>query len=178
MDMQEKRVKFDREKPQLITVMGVSGSGKSTLAQSLASRLALAYMDADDFHGDDAKSKMSKGIPLNDDDRAPWIRRLCVALIQHYHTGGHAVLAFSGLKKDYRDSIRDTGYEVSTIFMAGDAALIFERMTLRTQHFMPAGLLQSQMDTLEPPGDDENVLRLDIAESPELQLQKALEFLR
>ena len=57
-------------------VMGVSGSGKTTVGNLLAQSLNWDFSDADDFHPSANIEKMSRGIPLEDADRLPWLLQL------------------------------------------------------------------------------------------------------
>ncbi|XP_073873824.1 probable gluconokinase isoform X10 [Macaca fascicularis] len=52
--------------PGALLVMGVSGSGKSTVGALLASELGWKFYDADDYHPEENRKKMGKGIPLDD----------------------------------------------------------------------------------------------------------------
>jgi gluconokinase len=70
--------------------MGVSGSGKTTVGAALAQRLGVPFADADDFHPSENIAKMSAGIPLDDNDRRPWLQAIADWLAQHAETGGVA----------------------------------------------------------------------------------------
>ena len=149
-------------KPKLIIVMGVSGTGKSTLAKLLADHFGFRFIDADDYHSDEAKLRMNSGIPLTDDMRKPWVLSLCGHLRQLSRLKVNCTLAFSGLKKEHRDKLRDTGFEVIFLFMNGDKAVIRKRMQNRIGHFMPAKLLDSQFDSLERPATERDVVAINI----------------
>ncbi len=150
------------EMPLLIVAMGVSGSGKSTVARALADRLALHYLEGDYYHSDEARSRMAKAIPLSEEMRAPWIKAICRDLKQLASKGENCVLAFSGLKKSHREPLRHTGFQVIFLFLEGEKAMIRQRIADRKGHFAPPQLLDSQFETLEPPLDEADVLRLDI----------------
>lgn len=153
-------------KPQLIIVMGVSGAGKSTVGARLAERLNVAFADADAFHSDEAIAKMAAGIPLSDLDRAPWLEALGGWLERHSDRGG--VLACSALKRGYRDTLRGRATaEVFFLHLAGDADIVFARACSRTDHFMPASLVESQYRELEPLRPDEYGATVDLAEPPD-----------
>ncbi len=130
--------------------MGVSGSGKSTIGKLLADRLNLRFYDGDDFHPKENVSKMASGIPLNDADRKPWL--LAINRFASKHNDGGMVIACSALKQSYRDLLQD-GLSCTFVFLEGSADLIFGRMKLRKNHFMPISLLKSQLETLEKPSD-------------------------
>ena len=145
--------------------MGVSGCGKSTVGSLLAKELAVPFYDADDFHPAVNIAKMKAGTPLTDKDRQPWLLSLHSLLANHKQEG--AVLACSALKESYRKTLAGD-IEVNWVYLQGEFALIQARMQERA-HFMPASLLESQFDTLEPL---KSGLTLDISDSPELLVQK------
>lgn len=148
--------------PNLVVVMGVSGSGKSTVAQKLADALSYRCLDADDYHSEEAKQRMASGIPLTNEMRKPWVRSICGHLKQLARMNVNCTLAFSGLRKDHRDQIRDAGYNITFLFLNGDKATIKKRMSNRDNHFMPAKLLDSQFETLERPTGEQDVLTVAI----------------
>ena len=88
----------------LLVVMGVSGSGKSTVGAALAQRLRVPFADADDFHPAANIAKMTAGIPLDDEDRFPWLEAIGAWLVTHEPGGG--VMSCSALKRRYRDQLR------------------------------------------------------------------------
>lgn len=134
-------------------VMGVSGCGKSTVGKLLGEKLSLPFYDADDYHFPESIKKMANGIPLNDTDRKPWLSLLADNITQWESSGG-AVLACSALKQMYRDLLTSTTTGVvKFIYLEGDKVLLHARLTSRESHFMPDTLLDSQLQTLEPPSD-------------------------
>jgi gluconokinase len=133
----------------LYVIMGVSGCGKTTVGQALAGQLNCPFYDGDDFHPPENVAKMSRGIPLNDDDRAPWLARLAALIERHLVEGETAVLACSALKKQYRDQLRVSD-RVRFIYLEGSFDLIWERMQARPNHYMKADMLHSQFEALEP----------------------------
>jgi carbohydrate kinase (thermoresistant glucokinase family) len=131
-------------------VMGVSGSGKTTLGQELARHLGIPFLDGDDFHPAENLQKMAAGTPLEDADRLGWLLRLNQLAKSHKGTG--AVIACSALKEKYRELLQSgLQGEVRWIYLLGSYEQIHDRMQKRKGHFMPAGLLRSQFETLEPP---------------------------
>lgn len=144
--------------------MGVTGSGKSTVGALLAERLGWAYHDADDFHPSENVDKMAQGIPLEDEDRWPWLR----ALADHIETwlagDSGAILACSALKESYRQILVAERQEVRVVHLKGSRELIGARLAKRTNHYMPPSLLESQFQTLEEPRD---ALAVDIGAEPE-----------
>jgi gluconokinase len=146
----------------IIVAMGVSGSGKTTLGRALARELGAEFLEGDRFHPEANVAKMSRGEPLEDADRWPWLDRLAEELARIRRAGGTAVLACSALKRAYRDRLRRGAPELRLLFLKGDKALIRERHRARAQHFMPPGLLDSQFASLEEPGPDEAPIVIDV----------------
>ena len=153
--------------PCALIVMGVSGSGKSTIGERLAQRLAWSYEDGDKFHPASNVAKMSAGQPLTDDDRWPWLMAIADEIDRGCLAGQHAVIACSALKRTYRDVLVHGRNDVRIVFLDGTQALIANRLAQRKGHFMPAGLLESQFETLEPPGATENPVTVSIDASVE-----------
>ena len=145
-----------------VVVMGVSGSGKSTVGAALAQRLRVPFADADDFHPDANIAKMSAGEALNDDDRLPWLDSIGRWLADH-SSGG--VMSCSALKRAYRDQLRDHCADVEFLHLSGTPDVIGRRQASRPGHFMPASLLKSQFDTLEPLEADERGVAIDVAQN-------------
>jgi carbohydrate kinase (thermoresistant glucokinase family) len=133
-----------------IVVMGVAGSGKSTVGEVLADRIGARFLDADSVHPAANVAKMSAGEPLTDDDRWPWLRRLADELAGD----DRIVVACSALKRRYRDVLREPE-GVRFVFLDVDRDTAHDRARHRIGHFMGAGMVASQFDALEPPGDDE-----------------------
>jgi len=148
----------------VFVIMGVSGCGKSTVGMALADKLGCSFYDGDDFHPPENVAKMANGMPLNDDDRYPWLERLRELIGAHLGRGETAVLACSSLKKSYRDQLRRGNDGVSFVYLQGSFDLIWERMSARPSHYMKADMLQSQFDDLQPPSPD-NALRIGIEHS-------------
>ncbi|MGC5224262.1 gluconokinase [Micromonospora sp. DT81.3] len=166
--------------PSALVVMGVSGSGKSTIAAALAQRLGAIFLDADDLHSDDAREKMAAGIPLTDEDRAPWLKRVAEHIDHPEGDAANAspldpgsnprrvVMACSSLRRAYRDALRrDAGTPLFFVHLHGEPAVLAARMHARADHFMPPALLESQLATLEPLTPDEAGVVVDIAQAPD-----------
>jgi gluconokinase len=149
----------------LIVVTGVSGSGKTTIGQKLAQRLALPYAEADDFHSPQNVAKMRAGIPLDDEDRRPWLDAIAAWLTEHTGRGG--VVTCSALKRGYRDRLAVASPDVFFLHLDGSAELIAGRLAARRGHFMPRSLLRSQIDALEPLEADEPGAAVPIDGTPE-----------
>lgn len=146
-----------------IVVMGVSGSGKSAVGAALAQRLRVPFADADDFHPPANIEKMTSGQPLNDDDRYPWLEAIGEWLAERCSDGG--VMACSALKRKYRDQLRRHCAETILLHLSGSPEVIGRRQASRPGHFMPASLLASQFDTLEPLEPDERGVTIDVDQS-------------
>ena len=145
---------------RLIVVMGVAGCGKSTVAARLAERLGAAFLDGDTLHPSSNIAKMSRGEPLEDADRWPWLDAVGCEMAA---SDGPVVVACSALKRSYRDRIAAAaGAPVLFVHLNGSRDLIAARMSARTGHFMPASLLASQFEALEVPDAAENALSVDI----------------
>lgn len=141
-----------------LVIMGVSGCGKTSLGTELAVALGWPFFDADDFHPPENVAKMRAGVPLTDEDRAPWLLRLNVLL----QSNPHAVLACSSLKDKYRETLQTGLPRLRFIHPHGALDVIAARIEARsrtTGHYMPASLLKSQFETLEP---CKNALMVDI----------------
>lgn len=157
-----------------VIVMGVSGSGKSSVGILLAKMLDLPYVEGDELHPKSNVEKMSKGTPLTDDDRWPWLDLVGERLAQGASTG--IVITCSALKKSYRDRLRNAvGGKLAFVFLDGSKELLTERMGHRTGHFMPVSLLETQLATLERPGGEKGVVTVDIDATPEAIAQSAAE---
>lgn len=130
--------------------MGISGSGKSTIGKSLSESIGIPFLDADDFHSQENVKKMSRGIPLDDDDRWPWLGAI-VEYVMHAHRG-EFILACSALKQSYRDYL---GQRLNNqyLFLELSEEEAEKRLNQRKDHFMPKNLVKSQLETLEPPTD-------------------------
>jgi carbohydrate kinase (thermoresistant glucokinase family) len=159
-------------KAQALIVMGVSGSGKTVVGEALAKALGWPFFDGDKFHPESNVAKMSAGIPLNDDDRKPWLERLHEIICSHLAKGKPVIVGCSALKESYRDILRGE-LNVQFIYLEGSFDLIFERMQAR-QHFMKPSMLKSQFDTLEPPQD---AIKVSIADPVETIVEKIVETL-
>jgi gluconokinase len=156
--------------PTHLVVMGVAGSGKTTLAAALSRQLGWTCAEADEFHPQANIAKMSQGIPLEDEDRWPWLQEIQEWMSGQAKAGCSTVLTCSALKKSYRRLLSEADGRVIFLHLDGGAEIIGQRMQGREGHFMPPTLLPSQLATLEPLSEEEldaGSIRLDISRSPE-----------
>ncbi|WP_079213779.1 gluconokinase [Brucella pituitosa] len=159
-----------------IIVMGVSGSGKSTVGEKLAEALNLPFLEGDSLHPKSNVDKMASGIPLQDEDRWPWLdkigERMAVA-----EQG--LIVSCSSLKKSYRDRLRAAvGGQLAFVFLDGSFEVLHEHMGHRTGHFMPVTMLESQLATLESPVGEPLVFRADVVDPIKKIVAESLEWLR
>jgi gluconokinase len=150
----------------IVIIFGVSGAGKTTVAKLLAHELGWHFLEADDFHPTANIEKMHAGHPLTDEDRTPWLARLRQQIERSLATLENVVMACSALKRAYRDCLRVSD-DVKFVFLSGDYAVIEKQLHSRHGHFMNAALLQSQFDDLEEPQPEENVLTIELEQTPE-----------
>ena len=136
----------------IVLLMGVSGSGKTTVGELLASNLGWNFEDADDFHPEANVTKMSQGIPLTDEDRAPWLATLASAIRTWVTQHENVILACSALKQKYRDQLL-IDQQVKLLYLRGSFELILSRMQQRGSHYMKPDMLRSQFEVLEEPKD-------------------------
>ncbi len=136
----------------IIVVMGVAGSGKSTVGALLAAELHCGFLDGDSLHPANNIEKMSHGVPLTDEDRAPWLNLLHAFLADAYARGKPLVVACSALKQHYRD-VLSAGVSVTWVYLKGSPELLHARLEHRENHFMKPAMLASQLQILEPPSD-------------------------
>lgn len=149
---------------KIILVMGVAGSGKSTVGRMLSTGLGWPYFEADDFHPPANKEKMSRGLPLNDTDRAPWLAAIRSKIDHCRAAGQSAVFTCSALKEKYRTQLGIGAPDMILVHLTGDIETILARVGQRQGHYMKAELVQSQFDALEAPAD---ALSINIKLPPE-----------
>jgi gluconokinase len=159
----------------IVVVMGVSGCGKSTVGRMIAERLGCAFRDGDEFHSDANRAKMHAGIPLNDDDRKPWLEAIRAYMDEMTSGSRSLVVACSALKQRYRDVLRGPAGNAEFVYLKGDFELLHGRLSARKDHFFNPALLRSQFDALEEPTD---AIVVDIALPPETLVQQATEQLQ
>ena len=148
----------------IIIVMGVSGSGKTVVGEQLAKRLNYDFQDADNFHSPENIEKMRHNIPLNDQDRQPWLQKLQEAIKQWIQQNKNVILACSALKEDYRKQLLVNPKQMKIVYLKGSYELIKKRLQQRSEHYMKADLLYSQFKDLEEPSA---AIEIDISHSTE-----------
>ncbi|MDJ0757517.1 MAG: gluconokinase [Ardenticatenaceae bacterium] len=159
---------------RVFVIMGVSGCGKTTVGAALAQALGVPFYDGDDFHPPENLAKMADGIPLDDDDRYPWLERLHDLIADHLARGEAAVVTCSALKKKYRDQLRRNNEGVFFVHLEGSFELIWGRMKTRPDHFMKANMLQSQFEALEPPSPHHTLI-ISVENSVERIVERAIQ---
>jgi gluconokinase len=158
----------------ILILMGVTGSGKSTIAAELVKLTGWEFAEGDAYHSAANKQKMHAGLPLTDDDRAPWLASLHAVIKEWVRKGQNGVMTCSALKQSYRDALtRDVpkgAYRF--VLLEAPIAVLKERVNDRPGHFMNPDLLQSQLDTLQLPQD---ALRVDATLAPAILAQNILD---
>jgi gluconokinase len=134
-----------------IVLMGVSGCGKTSVGQSLSAELGWSFYEGDEFHSPEDVEKMSIGIPLNDEDRAPWLEALHDLITEQLQAGENLILTCSALKAKYRQQLQEDIEGVLFVYLDGDFELIWSRMHTRDDHYMRPEMLKSQFNILEIP---------------------------
>jgi len=160
-----------------LVVMGVSGVGKSSVAAELVRRTGWVFVEGDDLHPESNRAKMASGIPLDDDDRWPWLRRVAAWIGEQEAAGRNAVVTCSALKRSYRDLLRDRDGHHSARFvhLLAPPELISARITARRNHYMPPSLLESQLATLERLQPDEPGIEVETTGDPAAVAERVLE---
>jgi gluconokinase len=144
----------------IVIVSGVAGSGKTTVGTQLARRLGWRFADADGFHSAANVAKMRAGIPLTDEDRAPWLRAITSWMDDIEALGESGVITCSALKRRYRDELLSGHPAATMVFLEVSKEDLVQRLSHRAGHFFPEKLLDSQLAAFEPPAPDERVLTL------------------
>ncbi|EYF03106.1 gluconokinase [Chondromyces apiculatus] len=158
----------------VIIVLGVSGAGKTTVGRALAESMGVRFFDADDYHSPENVAKMRRGEPLTDEDRKPWLAELQTLIVQWLEEAADTVLACSALKDMYRECLVVDPARVKLVFLQVSIEVARARVAGRDGHFMPPGLVESQYEALEEPGD---ALTVDATLTPDVlvpQIRAAL----
>ena len=136
-----------------VVLMGVSGCGKTSVGQALSAATGWPFYDGDDYHPQANIDKMALGIPLNDEDRQPWLEKLHAMIVAHLDQNDSLIVASSALKEKYRQTLEGDQEAVKFVHLSGSFDLIYARMQQRSGHYMQADMLRSQFTDLEPPQD-------------------------
>jgi gluconokinase len=158
----------------IVVVMGVAGSGKTTIGKMLADAIPCPYLEGDSLHVPASIEKMSRGIPLTDADRAPWLSAIHARMVDVYDRGHSLVVGCSALKQSYRAVLAE-GLPLTWVYLKGSPELIRSRLLHRESHFMKADMLASQFAALEEPSD---ALAVDVSASPAAIVDRILSELR
>jgi gluconokinase len=157
-----------------VVVMGVTGAGKTTVGLELARALRAEFIDGDDLHTAEARSKMASGLALSDDDRWPWLDRIGSTLAAGLVARRGTIVACSALRKSYRDRLRaKVGPALRFVYLAAEREAMRKRVGDRKGHYMPASLVDSQFAALEPPDHEADVIEA----SAESELAALIPFL-
>jgi len=144
---------MEENQVRVIIIMGVSGSGKTTVGKALAKKLGWTFFDGDDYHLTSSIEKMANGIPLQDEDRWPWLNALRELVSECLESQQNAILACSALKQSYRDLLLNGNPGAMLVYLQGSYEMIHDRLRIRPDHYMKATLLKSQYEALEEPVD-------------------------
>ncbi|ENN88893.1 gluconokinase protein [Rhizobium freirei PRF 81] len=165
--------------PLAIIVMGVSGSGKSSIGEGIAAEFGIHFIEGDALHPAANVEKMSKGIPLTDEDRWPWLEKIGQEITASLAKGEGIAVSCSALKRTYRERLRTSaGGHLYFVYLHGSKELLMKRMGERKGHFMPASLLESQLQTLEVPTGEPGVVTVDIDDTIEAIVDAAVKSLK
>ena len=159
----------------IIIITGVSGSGKTTIGKILSKKIGAYFFDADDFHSLPNINKMTKGIPLSDIDRKPWLDLLSKKIIAWEKKNKISILACSALKESYRVILNVNSNNIKWIFLTGSFNLIRNRLNKRNKHFMRSDLLKSQFEILEEPKE---ALKIEVSLSPNYIVKKIMNYIK
>jgi carbohydrate kinase (thermoresistant glucokinase family) len=166
----------------VVIVIGAAATGKSTLGKALADALGCPFVEGDDFHPESNRVLMAAGVALGDQERAPWLAALAHSIGERVRAGTPAVYACSALKRRYRAALlaEDTApLAVRFVYLQASRAVLAERLARRQGHFFPVSLLDSQLNDLEPPGDNEPAptLTVDATHSVDALVAQTLDWL-
>jgi gluconokinase len=160
----------------ILVMMGVTASGKTTVGKLLAQETGWSFVEGDDVHSPANRRKMQQGIPLTDEDRAPWLLALHEILLGWSMSGSSGVLACSALKRSYRDQLSSAipAHRIYFVWLELPPSVLAERLRNRRGHWMNPKLLESQLDTLEAPTPAE-AIRVSGDQPPEEIVRQILQ---
>ena len=156
----------------VIIIMGVEGTGKTTIGKMLAEKLGWKFYDADDYHPVANIEKMRNGIPLDDEERRPWLNEIRNLINSSLNGNEPSIIACSALKNSYREFLKQNKEQIIFVYLKGDKNTISKRLASRKGHFAGTQLLESQLRTLEEP---EGVITADISKRPEVIADSIIE---
>ncbi|KAL4928814.1 uncharacterized protein BDV17DRAFT_298355 [Aspergillus undulatus] len=164
---------------KVVFLTGPCGSGKTTAALSIATKLSVPTIEGDDLHSRVSRAKMASGIPLSDSDRWEWLAHIRGAvmdrLLRPSTTSAGVVVTCSALRRAYRDELRKLEYlledpvNVTFVHLAAgkeDEGELKKRLVLREKeegHYMASGMVESQLEALESPVEERDVVVIDAA---------------
>ena len=131
--------------------MGVCGSGKSTIGEKLSEIMNFSFMEGDSFHSDTNVKKMSRGEPLTEKEREPWLKSIRKEIDRNLEQRIQCVITCSALSRKSRGILGTNRAEIKLIYLYAPQSILADRMEKRKNHFMPADLLRSQFEVLEEP---------------------------
>lgn len=147
-------------------VMGVSGSGKTSVGEAIAQQQQVLFIDGDDLHPQANIDKMSRGIPLTDEDRLGWLDTIIQEALAVTGKGEKVVITCSALKQQYRDQLRTGIGSITFLYLKASYQKVFQQLEGRQGHFMPVSLLRSQFALLEEPAQRErDVITIEVQET-------------
>lgn len=162
----------------ILIVMGVSGSGKSTIATLIAKMLHWPMVEGDDLHPPANIFKMTHHMPLDDEDRHPWLVAIGEQIDSWLAKDMGGIVTCSALKRRYRDKLIKDRPNLWFVYLKGSHELIEARLSRRSGHFMPPDLLDSQFADLEEPTNDEPAITVDVTPKPEVIVKNIIAELR
>jgi gluconokinase len=145
----------------IIVLTGVAGSGKTTVGEMLADRLRFPFLDADELHTVETVERMKRGEPLTAGERTAWVNRVLATV----RGRDPLVLACSALRRQDRDKLRALG-DVRMFALEVPRSELERRLRHRPAHFFAVGLLENQLETLEPPIEGEEIVVVDADRVP------------
>jgi carbohydrate kinase (thermoresistant glucokinase family) len=148
----------------VVILIGPMGSGKTRIGELRSQKLGWRFIEGDAFHPPQNVAKMKAGVPLDDADRLPWLAALRKEVEACLAGGAHAVVACSALKQAYREALGVDQATVRSVYLRGSRAVLRQRLSGRDHAYMPDGLLNSQLETMEEPTEG---ITVDIAATPE-----------
>jgi|SRR5581483_992059 len=163
------------EQTTAIVLMGVSGAGKSTIGSRLAARLRRPLIEGDSLHPPQNIEKMSRGTPLADEDRMPWLKAIAARIDDARRAGEPIIVTCSALKRLYRATLTNGHDDVCFIYLRGAKDLIAQRLAARIDHFMPPSLLDSQFAALQEPAPEEPTFVIPIDATPDEIVEAIME---